>query len=107
MTVTVVVLLGLTLWLTSFGKVRITITKPADTDPPCTIRKGELLEVEAIGEDGGNIYPTTASGPDQVFFQGSPRDRRRARILGLRGHGRPGHQEIPIEGAVVARIAGA
>jgi hypothetical protein len=55
-TATVLVLLGLTLWLTSFGKLRVTITKPADTDPPYTIRKGELLEVEGIVDDGGNIY---------------------------------------------------
>lgn len=54
--VTVLILLGLTLWLTSFEKLRVTITKPADMDPPYIYRKGEPLEVEGIADDGGNIY---------------------------------------------------
>jgi hypothetical protein len=56
MTVTVLVLLGLTLWFTSFKKLRVTITKPADTNPPYMIPKGEPMEVEGIVDDGGNIY---------------------------------------------------
>ena len=72
MTVTVLVLLGLTLWLTSFEKMRVTITKPADTDPPYTIRKGEPLEVEGIVDDGGNIYQQPRRSY-QVVFSKTPK----------------------------------
>jgi hypothetical protein len=56
MTVTVVLLLSLTLWLTSFKTMSVTITKPADTDPPFLIRGREPIELEGIADDGGNIY---------------------------------------------------
>ena len=73
MTVTVLVLLGLTLWLTSFERrMRVTITKPATTDPPYTIRKDDRLEVEGIVDDGGNIYQQ----PEQVIIKWFPKDRQ-------------------------------
>jgi hypothetical protein len=73
MTVTVLVLLGLTLWLTSFERrMHVTITKPAATDPPYTIRQGERLEVEGIVDDGGNIYQQ----PEKVKIKWFPKDRQ-------------------------------
>ena len=84
MTVTVLVLLGLTLWLTSFGKLRVTITKPADTDPPYTIRKGEPLEVKGIGDHGDHTEGLEVEGVVDAEAQsrasrssGFPKIRRR------------------------------
>ena len=81
MTATVLVLLGLTFWLTSFKKMRVTITKPADTDPPYIIRRNEPIELEGIADDRGNVYQQFRVARDQMFFQGPSGDQWRARSL--------------------------
>jgi hypothetical protein len=82
MAVTVLVLLGSTLWLTRFETISVTITKPDNTDPPFLIRENVPFELEGIADDGDNLYQQPemvqmkcfskdpqASGGEQVHWE--------------------------------------
>jgi len=53
---TLLLLVGLCLAVTSFHEIRITFTKPSDTGPAPIVQRGREFVVEGIIDCGDNIY---------------------------------------------------